>query len=146
MKFNWGHGILLGLLAFMTFIIVLVSKMIGAKVDLVSPDYYEKGIAYQEQIDNDKLSNSDVFVLKQIGTELLLQPKDTLNVLVNKPVQLDFFRPSDKDLDFSLQATVDSFGKLQLSQNQLTKGLWRIKVSWMENGKTFFTEKDLVWQ
>jgi hypothetical protein len=146
MKFNWGHGILLGLLAFMTFIIVLVSKMIGAKVDLVSPDYYEKGIAYQEQIDNDKLSNSDVFVLKQIGIDLLLQPKDTLNVLVNKPVQLDFFRPSDKDLDFSLQAKVDSFGKLQLSQNQLTKGLWRIKVSWMENGKTFFTEKDLVWQ
>lgn len=146
MKFNWGHGIILGLLAFMTFIIVLVSKMIGAKVDLVSPDYYEKGIAYQEQIDNHKLSNSDVLVLRQIGTDLLLQPTDTLNLLVNKPVQLDFFRPSDKNLDFSLQATVDSFGRLQIAQNKLTKGLWRIKVSWMENGKTFFTEKDLVWQ
>ena len=58
MKFNWGTGITIGMILFMGFIITLSVKMIGSKVDLVTKDYYEQGIEFEEHLNQVKAANA----------------------------------------------------------------------------------------
>ncbi len=53
-KWNWGKGIVLGMLAFMSFILYMVITMSTSKKyshDLVTNEYYAKEMAYQTEID-----------------------------------------------------------------------------------------------
>lgn len=54
MKFNWGWGITLFLVVFMSFILQLVYRCTQQRVDLVSEKYYENEIKYQQRIDMEK--------------------------------------------------------------------------------------------
>ena len=49
-KWNWGTGILIGIIAFMAFIIGLVYFSVQQNFDLVERDYYPKALEYQQQI------------------------------------------------------------------------------------------------
>jgi hypothetical protein len=48
---NWGTKLIIGMLSFMSFIIVLAVLMITSKPDpLVDEDYYEKGLNYDSEV------------------------------------------------------------------------------------------------
>lgn len=53
-KWNWGTGILIGIIAFMAFIIGLVYFSVQQNFDLVERDYYPKALEYQQQIDKEE--------------------------------------------------------------------------------------------
>ena len=60
LRFTWGTGIFLAMLAFMIFILSFVYKSIAMdeyQHELVSEDYYKEELHYQEEID--KLNNSN---------------------------------------------------------------------------------------
>ena len=60
MKWNWGKGIVLGMLAFMGFILYMVITMSVDKNyshDLVTEEYYAKEMVYQTEIDAEKNLN-----------------------------------------------------------------------------------------
>ncbi len=50
MKFDWGHQLAIGMGIFMLFILVLTISMARSQVDLVSENYYQDEIEYQQQI------------------------------------------------------------------------------------------------
>ena len=54
MKFNWGTGIVLAFVAFITFIlyfVVLSFRDPASNHDLVTDDYYQKELKYQDDLD-----------------------------------------------------------------------------------------------
>ena len=55
MKNNWASGIVLVMILFMSFIVMLVVKTYSHKVDLVSEDYYNQELMFQERLD--KMNN-----------------------------------------------------------------------------------------
>ena len=55
---NWGYKILLVFAVFVAGILFLVYKSSNQKMDLVTTDYYEKELKYQQKIDAmDKVAN-----------------------------------------------------------------------------------------
>ena len=53
-QFNWGTGILLVIIVFFGLMIAMVVFSMNQEVNLVSPDYYPKGIDYDKQIEKTK--------------------------------------------------------------------------------------------
>ena len=54
LKFNWGYGIMVLYISFALAILFLVYKCTQHPVDLVSPDYYDKEIKFQQQYDKEQ--------------------------------------------------------------------------------------------
>ena len=100
MKFNWGTGIVLSFIIFALSIAFIIVFPFNQKVDLVTDDYYQKELKYQEQIDK----NSRTKLLDDQLT--LIQNKKTLEIQYPRDYgkisgEINFYRPSDSGKDFS---------------------------------------------
>ncbi|MBK6837427.1 MAG: FixH family protein [Bacteroidetes bacterium] len=144
MKFNWGWGITLFLVVFMSFILQLVYRCTQQRVDLVSEKYYENEIKYQQRIDMEKNTASLI-------EDLNIQTKNGL-MEINYPSlsgvrtgKITFFKPDDSRIDFVVP--VDSTSGI-LSQKvditQMKKGWWNVQVQWNQEGTPFYSEKKVL--
>ena len=79
MKFHWGHGIVLAALTFVLFISALVYVSMQEKVDLVTSNYYEKELVYQDHIDRERNA-------RKLPDELTLEvQKEAGHILIRFP-------------------------------------------------------------
>jgi len=144
MKFSWGHKILFVYLAFVAGIMFLVYKANQQKFDLVTPDYYDAELKFQNVIDD-----------KQRVAELSVPPKITHSVntvsiqlpdeFLNKDVkgEMYLYRPSDATKDIRKSFTTKSnFSKIDLDKN--LSGFYEVKLSWQSDGKTFYNEQRIL--
>jgi len=138
---NWGHGIAIAIGAFI--IVIMTMVVISVKMDgieLVTEDYYEKEIKYQDRINSQisaTLLDREVIVFDASSKELIFDlPKGT-------EATLELFRPSDESLDQTLDFTVESEDKMIIRIDKLQKGYWKAQLHWEENGKVFYQEKKL---
>ena len=141
MKISWGHKILFVYLAFVVGIMFLVFKANQQKFDLVTSNYYDAELKFQNVIDE-----------KQRVAELSAPPKISHSVnsvsiqlpdeFLNKEVkgQLYLYRPSDASKDIKINfITAKSFVDLALNKN--LSGAYEVKLSWQAEGKTFYNEQ-----
>lgn len=146
MKWNWGTGIVVVSLLFMSFIVTLVVKTYKHKVDLVSEDYYSQELVFQERIN--KMNNASALVSKvswETGDK---------NIVVQFPKQADssvtgtieFFRPSDSGKDLSIPVQLDREGKQAIDRTLLVQGLYKIKIDWVMDHKGYYIEEDIFIQ
>ena len=141
MKISWGHKILIVYLGFVAGIMVLVFLANQQKFDLVTPNYYDAELKFQNVIDQ-----------KQRVAELSAPPKISHSVnsvsiqlpdeFLDKNVKGEIFlyRPSDasKDLKTSFE-TSKSFVEVALNKN--LSGAYELKLSWQADGKTYYNEQ-----
>ena len=145
-KFNWGTGLFLFYSAFVVFMLSLVVMSHQQKIELVTENYYSKGVDFQTQINEQSnvAALKEKPIIKQLENGML---ELSFPISENEKSKIDgeiaFFRPSDKDLDFNLPINLEQENK-QLIANKIEQGLWRIKLSWTENDKKFFQETILV--
>lgn len=139
---NWGKGILVTIILFVAFIMTLV--VISVKQDdihLVTENYYEKEIKYQEQIEREKSA-------AQLNREVLLFDAESKVILLDLPIgakgELQLFRPSDARLDQLLPLEIMDAGKTSISLNQLKPGYWRVKLTWIEDGVEYYEESKIT--
>jgi len=137
MKINWGTGIVIGFVVFISFIMYMVVHMLTDKEynhDLVTEKYYEKGTLYQEEIDAETNAQS--------LSEKVKIRNDNDGITITFPEDLDpskikgtvsFYRPSNKNLDFDLPIVLSS-NTLLIPDNRLLEGRWDIKVDWTYEG------------
>lgn len=138
---DWGKGILLTIVAFVGFIMTLV--VISVRQDdihLVTENYYEKEIKYQDQIEREKSAAG-------LDREVLIFDSQTKSMLLDLPVgakgNLQLFRPSDARLDQELELDITQEGKTTVPLEKLKSGYWRIQLTWTENGVEFYEEKKI---
>ena len=146
MKINWGTGIVLAFIGFISFIMYFIITMNVDKKydhDLVTEDYYAEELAYQEDID--KLKNSNDL------TENVSFKKSDKGLLISFPKNIDFnkisgkvflYRPSNKQLDFD---TAISLSKpyLLIPDKRLVDGRWNIKIDWQYKGKSYLLKESI---
>lgn len=138
---DWGKGILLTIIAFVGFILTLV--VISVRQDdihLVTENYYEKEIKYQDQIEREKSADG-------LDREVLVFDSQTKSMLLDLPVgakgNLQLFRPSDARLDQELNLDITDSGKTTVPLDQLKSGYWRVQLTWTENGVEYYEEKKI---
>jgi len=149
MKFNWGTGIVIGMLAFICFIMYFVVTMMSSANydhDLVVEDYYKAELHYQQDIDAEEnaLSLEDHIKLERKGEELYILFPETLDLNRIKGV-IKMYRPSNKKLDFDIPfSTIESM-KYRIPSGQMVKGRWNVNISWEQDGKEYLSKKEIVY-
>lgn len=133
MKINWGTGILMAFIAFISFILFFVVKMSmddRANHDLVTKEYYKAELGYQKEINAEtNASNlSEKLSIRKTSEGLLVQfPKNINPEKIEGTVSL--YRPSNKHLDFDLPVSLSN-SHLLIPDKRLLDGRWDIKISW----------------
>lgn len=141
MKMSWGIKIILSFAIFATGILIMVIISMSKNVDLVSDNYYEQEIKYQDQID--VLRNS-----ADLDKNISLNYSDNLILLkAEHPKKLQgeihFYRTSNAAKDFVVPFDTDLNGEQKVSASNLEKGLWKVKLNLNDGKEKFFVEKSI---
>ena len=141
MKINWGTGIAIFMAIYMLGIIGVVIFSFQSEVNLVTENYYQKELEYEDQIQ--RLNNAN---------RLTMQPTIELNsaaeaILLTFPAGLDpdqgsvlFFRPSDFTQDKKYKLNLDVQNTQVFDFADMAAGMWKVKLLWEEGDKSYFKE------
>ncbi len=139
---NWGKGILISIISFVGVIMVLV--IISVRMDgieLVTGNYYEKEIRYQERIEEESSTlarNLEVISYDEISKSIVLDlPRGA-----NATVQL--FRPSDSSLDQKIELEVSDQEDTTIPVRKLKPGYWKVQLTWSAKGVRYYEEKKIT--
>ena len=148
MKINWGTGIVIAFIAFISFIMYFVITMnINKKYehDLVTEDYYKQELEFQNDIDKETNSKTleENINWKKTNEGILLEfPKFFKAENISGKVFL--YRPSDKQFDFETEFSLSNHNLL-IPDKRLLDGRWNIKVDWQYNGKSYLFKKEIIY-
>ncbi|RYZ49028.1 MAG: hypothetical protein EOO14_21265 [Chitinophagaceae bacterium] len=143
MRISWGYKIFIGYSLFVIGMLFLVFKASNQSYDLVTENYYEAELKYQDVIDQkDRVANlsSPPKIQHTVNSVSVQLPQEFTGRAVQGEVYL--YRPSDASKDIRQQfSTTDGFYKLQLEAE--LSGMYQVKLSWQAAGKTFYHESTI---
>ena len=144
-KISWGTKIAILYIGFVGLIVTMVIMSLHQKLDLVSEDYYNKELIYQDKIDEMKNANTLTSTITHSFTnsniELQFQPEFKSKKISGEIV---FFRPSDAAKDFETPITLNEDGQQKVGLNKLSKGMYKMQISWKADSKSYFSEETIV--
>lgn len=141
MKISWGYKITFAYLVFVAGILFLVYKAANEDYDLVTEQYYEAELKYQEVIDQkDRVAklSAPVQVRTSVSHIAIQFPKEFRNKEVKGELYL--YRPSDDQQDIR-KKFVTSEAAYETTFDHSLSGLYEIKLSWESEGQTYFYEQ-----
>lgn len=140
MIMNWGKWIAVAFISFAGFIGVLVYVCVREDISLVSKDYYQEELRYEDQIT--RLNNTNLLTLKPhleiSGDSLVLLYSDLYRVQEGK---VKLFRPSDAELDRTFELTNKESVIRYFDVATLPSGMYKARMTWTMDGKEYFLEK-----
>lgn len=143
MKINWGTGIVLAFVAFISFILFFVVRMSmdnRADHDLVTEEYYKQELAYQDEIDaQNNAKKLEKIQLKRTEEGLLVVFPETIDYKKIKG-KVSLYRPSNKHLDFDLDLRLSNTSLL-IPDTRLLGGRWDLKIMWEYQGVEFLQKE-----
>lgn len=138
---NWGTKLVIGMLCFMSFIIVLGILMFNSKDDaLVDKDYYEKGLEYDKDYNRKEQVKTD-----DAAPEITVL-SDEMRITFKAAAQgeLKLIRNSDQRMDKKTAIKTDGANQVKPSLKGISKGRWKIILSWMTDGKAYLNEQEIT--
>ena len=148
MKINWGTGIVLAFVGFISFIMYFVIRMNTedrADHELVTKDYYKQELAYQQQIDAEKKA-------AELGVRLAIEKTgEGLRVIFPEKFnpekitgKVSLYRPSNRHLDVNFPISLSNT-HLLIPDNRLVDGRWDITIEWGYEGQIFLHKEKLTY-
>lgn len=144
MKINWGTGIVIAFVLFMSFILYFVFKVqSNDKYDneLVVEKYYQKELTFEKEMKKEQNA--------QNLTEGISVSNEATNIKIAFPKGYDFtkiqgkvslYRPSSQKLDFEIPISLTS-PYLLIPKNNLADGRWDISVDWNYEGVDYLNKE-----
>lgn len=147
MKFNWGTGIVIGMLCFMIFILQYVIRVqTDSKFDneLVTEQYYEKEIEVDDNYQKEKNLNElgDKFNVSAVSEGIVIQFPEDFDYH-NIQGNISLYRPSDQKMDTNISIELSSSAML-IPKNALADGRWDIIIDWQYKGNQYYTKQSLT--
>ncbi len=142
MKINLGIGITVVALLFVAFILRLVFLCSEEKVDLVSDNYYENEIKYQERIDQQQNAMAGARQIRFGQHQGLLSMQFPSGSDWSGTAR--FFRPDNARLDFDVQLSPNENGVQEVSLKDIKPGNWKVMIEWSD-GKVKMYQEEKIW-
>jgi len=143
MRISWGYKILFFYLSFVIGMLFLVFKASNENYDLVTENYYEAELKYQDVIDqksNVKELSTPPKISHTVNSISVQMPPEFAAKTVQGEIYL--YCPADVKKDIRKPfSTSEGFVAFDLSQN--LSGLYQVKLSWTANGKQYFQEQKI---
>jgi hypothetical protein len=136
---NWGKGIAIALVIFMSFILFLAINLMTKSVDLEYEDYYTREVAFQDQIEaesNGKPLRQTIRVEQTEKDIQLILPDD---FPLPESGEVHFYKPDDARSDVRV-----SFSREQTQLFPISKfkpGRYELRLSWKSGQKEYFVNK-----
>ena len=142
MKINWGVKIIIAFIVFAGGIGTLVGISMSKNIDLVSENYYEKELKYQDRIDMINRTNSltEKPSVENVADEVKIKFPFTKENISGK---INFYRAMDKKKDFTVDINNDRSGMQTIATDKMDKGSWKVEVIWRMNSKEYFTQTNI---
>jgi hypothetical protein len=138
---DWGKGIVITLIVFISLMVGLVTICVKQDdIHLVTQNYYEEEIKYQDQIE--KMINANSLDYKVLIYDNQLKKVD-LHLPVGSKGTMHLFRPSDARLDQKIDFDVTNTNANAFDLKSLKPGYWKLKLTWSENGVDYFHEEKI---
>ncbi|MBC5773522.1 FixH family protein [Pontibacter sp. KCTC 32443] len=141
----WPYMIVGAMVCFMGYIAMFVYKAMNQDVDLVSKNYYEQEIQYQDQIEKVKRTQA-------LGDVMLSYNAEAKSILLQLPATykdksltgtITLFRPSNDEMDEQLPLQLGRDQSQLLETGNLESGLWKVRVDFSDGEETYYTEKTI---
>lgn len=144
-KIGWGTKVAVLYIGFVLLIGGMIAMCLNQKIDLVCEDYYQKELLFQDKIDEIKNANaleeSISHTITDTNMELIFP---TIFKGENVAGKILFFRPSDASKDFTTPIHLDEREQQNIALTNLSKGMYKMQISWNANDIAYFDEKVIV--
>jgi len=137
---NIGKWIIVAFILFAAFIATLVTVCMKQDISLVSKDYYQQELAYQEQIM--RINNTNSLPVKpsiQANNGILSVQLDSTYLVDEGNIKL--FCPSNAAMDRIFKLNAHSSLNSQYDLTGLQRGMYRVKLHWTMRGKEYYQEE-----
>jgi hypothetical protein len=143
-KWNWGTGVVMGLGFFILMIISLVVVMFQQDISLVEKDYYPRGQAYQQMIENvqNTVPYARDITVNYTGNTIVVSFPEFFRPDATEGYVHLYHRVSDQQ-DRYTSLTLDSNRTFTYPANGLS-GRYILKMTWQQDGIDYYTEKSIT--
>lgn len=137
---NWGHGITIALVSFISYIVYMGVVLMSKDTDLVTPDYYKDEVQFEQEINAqqnafDNKSKLDLDLSKD-GLFIKLDTPDDVELLA-----VTLYRPNTKNGDINEK----SEGKSMFIENtKLKTGKYYVTAEWEAKNQSY-QMRDTLW-
>lgn len=137
---NWGKSIVLAFVLFAAFIGTLVTVCIRQDVSLVSKDYYQEELVYQQQIDRE--NNTRALAVKPA----IFVEQGAVRIEFSQLSQLDqgsltLFCPANARLDKQFQLSRTTETSAVLPTGNMQPGMYKAQMRWRMEDKEYYFEQ-----
>ena len=140
-KSMWGWGVGAVYTVFALGTLGVVAFTMTQRIDLVSEDYYQKELKYEQQIDRTRnttdLQNQLTCETVDNGQAIKLQFPAGMREVKGSVL---LYRPSISGMDRELEIKVDAAGTQVIPVARLKPGYWKAKVTWSSEGREYYNE------
>jgi hypothetical protein len=139
---NWGHKIAVLYISFVVLILTMVFLANKEKVDLVTSDYYEQELRFQDKINagnNAKNLTTPINFETKNRILHLIYPKEMLGKTISGDITL--YRPSDAALDYKTTININADGGQTISSLTFKRGLYKMQFSWRMDNLDYYIEE-----
>ena len=148
MKINWGTGIVIAMIGFISFIMYFIIKVNTDSAydhDLVVEEYYKAELGFQDEINKEENSKNlveNISVKKMEDGLLIIFPKTIDTQEVTGKVIL--YRVSNKKLDFEMPISISN-NTMLIDDKSLLEGRWNLKVDWIYKDAAYLYKKEIMY-
>lgn len=140
-SWNWGTKLVIAIILWISFILIMVIRMVQVDVPLVEEDYYPKAVAYQSQIDKRSNANALNEPIRAVQTDSeisLVFPSDIRTEDLSGAIWI--YRPSAESEDFHYTLAVDSTGTQSFAKDLFHSGRYIFKIDFKDSQKSYYQE------
>lgn len=145
MKFNWGHGLLVAIVLGVSGILLLVILSSRERIDLITDDYYPKGLVYETQIEKMKNTNS-------LEQGVLIESSDSLIILFPRITdspdsikgEIWIYSAADKFADKKLQIKLNESFYQAIDPKQFYMAKYEIIINWKADGIEYYHKEHFI--
>lgn len=137
---SWGNKLLLVFIAFAMLMGTLVYKCTQQNFELVSADYYNEELRFQDKIDGENNANrlSNLSITQTTDRLIIQMPKEQMGSAISG--QLWFYCGSNASFDRKIPLAVNDQGQMIIEKSALVKTNYLIKTTWESGKEKYYKE------
>lgn len=140
---SWGNKLIIVFIVFAALMATLVYKATQTKFELVSKDYYQDELRYQDKIDGAANAALEAPISIQVNDEIISFEFPDAQKNANITGEAWFYCSVDATKDKRFVLSVDSTGIQRIERKRLQKGDYQIKISYEINQKKYYVTHQL---
>ncbi|RFZ85319.1 hypothetical protein DYU05_06905 [Mucilaginibacter terrenus] len=136
---NWGKGLVIGMLLFMSFIVGMSCYMFKLPADDYDREYYEKGLTFNSDFKKERQ------VIIDKAQPLMSVNAENIMIRFTAPATgtVRFIDPASQNRDKIYRVETNGDVSMALPKGGLTNGKWNVTINWKSGAHQYLYKQDI---